>query len=87
MEVELELEPNETQRVHGPSIGGRTRHIQQWFFLGEVVIWMEKISCVQPHVHEICCKLDARKKEIAIYKICNNSKASLKLRNKVYGVK
>ncbi len=56
-------------------------------FLGEVVIWMEKVSCVQPHVHEICCKLDARKKEIAIYKICNNSKASLKLRNKVYGVK
>jgi len=60
------------------------RPIRQWFFLGEVVTWMENASCVQPHVHKIHCKLDAQEKESAIYKICNNSKASLKLKNKVY---
>ncbi len=56
-------------------------------FLGEVVTWMENVSCVQPHVHEICCKLDAWEKETTIYKIYKSSKASLKLKNKVYGVK
>jgi hypothetical protein len=43
---------NETQTVHGPSVGGRRRPICQWLlFFGEVVIWMEDASCVQPHVH------------------------------------
>ncbi len=37
---------------------------------------------MQPNLHSICCKLNVWEKENAIYKIYNNLKTSLKLKNK-----
>jgi hypothetical protein len=74
---------NETQRVHGHSIGGRRGPIWQWLFFEWSGDMDERcFMCAIPCT--ICCKLDVGKKQNTIYKICNNSKASLKLRNKVH---
>jgi hypothetical protein len=43
---------------------------------------MEDASCMQPHALNLLQISRAHKKESAIYRICNNSKASSKLRNK-----